>query len=188
MSVFRRKGEITDSPPPLLVFHISGFLVFSSQNQIPPKPKPKPPFLHGSLLYSPLPGLGFSQFVGICRSSEISFGSSEIPSWICVFFLIPCRIGFGSPRGMRGRGNFGESECVITERFIFFLVSVVSISDLWVSTGAMGYLNPVLSTSGAQVEDSPVSGGGLRWVDSNLLIFCLYCNGFYLGFDYSCFV
>eukprot|EP00268_Persea_americana_P058947 TRINITY_DN7176_c0_g1_i1.p1 TRINITY_DN7176_c0_g1~~TRINITY_DN7176_c0_g1_i1.p1 ORF type:complete len:325 (-),score=89.50 TRINITY_DN7176_c0_g1_i1:492-1466(-) len=62
---------------------------------------------------------------------------------------------------MRGRGNFGESECVITERFIFFLVSVVSISDLWVSTGAMGYLNPVLSTSGAQVEDSPVSGGGL---------------------------
>lgn len=37
--------------------------------------------------------------------------------------------------------------------------------------GIMGYLNSVLSSSGGQLEDSPVSGGGLRWFKIFLLVF-----------------
>jgi protein phosphatase 1L len=56
--------------------------------------------------------------------------------------------------------------------FVFLVTQVVSENLVEYSTCDMGYLNSVLSSSSQvnSADDSPVSGGGLRFVNLNLCL------------------
>lgn len=73
--------------------------------------------------------------------------------------------------------------------FFVFLVKEAVSENLEYSTCDMGYLNSVLSSS-SQVhaaDDSPVSGGGLRFVNGCFsLDLEIWLNGFVLSFVFYC--